>query len=58
MVTREITVSELIFLREVLESFLEEDINIVDTGQAIELVDKLIKRNPNVQEICEQETVA
>ena len=42
MVTREITVGELIFLREVLESYLEEDVDSADVGQAVELVDALI----------------
>ena len=42
MVTREITVGELVFLRGVLESYLEEDIASVDVGQAVELVDALI----------------
>lgn len=49
MVTREITVGELTFLREVLESFLDEDISYTDTELAIELVDALINYKETVQ---------
>jgi len=42
MVIREITVSELLFLRTTLESFLEKDIDVEDVELAVDLVDKLI----------------
>ena len=48
MVIREITVSELLFLRSTLESFLEKDVDVDDVELAVELVDKLINyREPD-----------